>query len=71
MKIQSIKELNFEKKSPENLLKYLHINLQIWFQKYNFKTQSILKIYKYVCSLRTPVMNLYEFSYLRNLNSRY
>ena len=41
------------KKSPENLLKYLHINFQIWFPKYNFKNPKYIKNIQ-VCSLRTP-----------------
>ena len=50
MKIPSIKKLNFEnkkprKKSPENLLKYLHIDFQIWFPKYNFKNPKYIKKY--------------------------
>ena len=53
MKIQSINKLNFDKKSPENLLKYLHINFQIWFPEYNFKTPKYIRNIE-VCSLRTP-----------------
>ena len=48
-----MEKLNFDKKSPENLLKYLHINFQIWFPKYNFKNPKYIKNIQ-VCSLRTP-----------------
>ena len=39
---------------PENMPKYLHINFQIWFPKYNFDN---LKVHKNVevHSLRTPL----------------
>ena len=57
MKIQSIKRLHFEKKSSENLLRYLHINFQIWFPKYNFKNPKYIKKIQ-VCSLRTPAIEL-------------
>ena len=35
------------------MLKYLHINFQIWFPKYNFKNPKYIKNIE-VCSLRTP-----------------
>ena len=46
------KKSNFGK-LPENLLKYLHINFQIWFPKYKFKNPKYIKNVE-VHSLRTP-----------------
>ena len=44
---------------PENLLKYLHINFQIWFPKYQFKNPKYIKNVE-VHSLRTPALKYHR-----------
>ena len=46
--------------SKKKLLKYLHINFQIWFPKYNFKNPKYIKNIE-VCSLRTPALALSHY----------